>query len=64
MSSLIRQIKKFKYYNAVAGGHTNIEIGQYNILLNAWVLDDTVFGFHGFLLPSLENVLHQPLMLH
>lgn len=23
---------------------TNIEIGQYNVPLNAWVLDDTVFS--------------------
>lgn len=28
----------------MADGHTNIEIGQYNVPLNAWVLDDTVFS--------------------
>lgn len=28
----------------MADGRTNIEIGQYNVPLNAWVLDDTVFS--------------------
>lgn len=33
----------------MADGRTNIEIGQYNVPLNAWVLDDTVFSVKSFL---------------